>query len=219
MGRARKLSFCLPCFFVPQGFRMNRICPIAVAVLFAAAAPAAHAQALSPAATMESYNDGVVAIMKARLPIEGRVSRFEKLVADYYDMPAIASLVVGPKWTLASPAERKAVTDALTHHSAVSLARNFASFNGETFTVDPAVASRGTSSIVKVTIAGKGSSNLLQYRLRQTPAGWRIVDVTSEGVSQLALQRAELASTINSEGMAGLAKKLAQRDAALIRKP
>jgi phospholipid transport system substrate-binding protein len=168
---------------------------------------------------MEGYNDGVVAIMKARLPIEGRVGRFEKLVAEYYDMPAIASLVVGPKWTMASAAERKAVTDALTHHSAVSLARNFASFNGETFTVDPTVASRGTSSIVKVTIAGKGSSNLLQYRLRQTPAGWRIIDVTSEGVSQLTLQRAELASTIASEGMTGLAKKLAQRDAALIRKP
>ena len=193
--------------------------PIAAAALFAVAASGVHAQSVSPVATMEGYNDGVVAIMKAKLPIEGRVARFEKLVADHYDMPAIASLVVGPKWTMASAAERKAVTEALTHHSAVSLARNFVSFNGETFTVDPAVASRGTSSIVKVTIAGKGSSNLLQYRLRQAPAGWRIVDVTSEGVSQLTLQRAELASTINSEGMAGLAKKLAQRDAALIKKP
>lgn len=193
--------------------------PIAIAATFAIAAPAAYAQAADPAAMMERYNDGVVAIMQAKLPIEGRVSRFEKLVAEYYDMPAIASLVVGPKWTLATAAERKAVTEALTHHSAVSLARNFVSFNGETFTVDPAVASRGTSSIVKVTIAGKGSSNLLQYRLRQTPAGWRIVDVTSEGVSQLTLQRAELASTIASEGMMGMAKKLAQRDAALIKKP
>ena len=55
----------------------------------------------TPAATMASYNDGVVAIMKAKLPIDGRVSRFEKLVGDYYDMPGIAQLVVGPKWATA----------------------------------------------------------------------------------------------------------------------
>jgi phospholipid transport system substrate-binding protein len=194
---------------------LSRLAPLALLAIPAAV----QAQAADPAATMASYNDGVMAIMKARLPIDPRVARFERLVGDYYDMPGIAQLVVGPKWAGASAADKQAVIAALTHHSAVSLARNFASYNGEKFTVDPAVASRGTSSVVKVTIAGKGSSALLQYRLRQTPAGWRIVDVVSEGVSQLALQRAELASTIAAEGVGGLAKKLAQRDAELIKKP
>lgn len=189
------------------------------ATIIAAVPVAAQAQAADPAATMAAYNDSVIAIMKAKLPIEARVARFEPLVRDTYDMPGIAALVVGPKWTTASPADKKAVIDALTHHSAVSLGRNFVAFNGETFKVDPNVASRGTSSIVKVTIAGKGSSNLLQYRLRQTPAGWRIVDVVSGGVSQLALQRAELASTVTSDGVGGMAKKLAARDAELIKKP
>lgn len=191
-----------------------------LAALSLLAAPAAlYAQAADPAATMADYNNGVIAIMKAKLPIDARVTRFEKLVSDHYDMPGIAQLVVGPKWAAASPADKKAAIDALTHHSAVSLARNFVSFGGEKFTVDPNVASRGTSSIVKVTIAGKGSSALLQYRLRQTPAGWRIIDVTSEGVSQLTLQRSELASTIAAEGVGGMAKKLAARDAELIKKP
>lgn len=194
----------------------SRFATITVAIVVAPVA--SYAQAADPAATMAAYNDGVIAIMKAKLPIEARVSRFETLVRDTYDMPGIASLVVGPKWTTASPADRQAVIAALTHHSAVSLGRNFKAFNGESFKVDPAVVSRGTSSIVKVTIAGKGSSNLLQYRLRQTPAGWRIVDVVSEGVSQLALQRAELGSTVASDGVGGMAKKLAQRDAELIRK-
>jgi phospholipid transport system substrate-binding protein len=191
----------------------------AVLAAFAVAPAAVYAQAADPAATMTAYNDEVIAIMKAKLPIDGRVTRFEKLVSGTYDMAGIAQLVVGPKWATATPADRKAAIDALTHHSAVQLARNFVSYNGEKFTVDPTVASRGTSSIVKVTIAGKGSSALLQYRLRQTPAGWRIIDVTSEGVSQLTLQRSELAGTIASDGVAGMAKKLAARDAELIKKP
>jgi phospholipid transport system substrate-binding protein len=192
---------------------------LAAIAAFIAAPAAVRAEAADPTATMVAYNDDVVAIMKARLPIEARVGRFETLVRDTYDMPGIAALVVGPKWTTATSADKKAAIDALTHHSAVSLGRNFVAFNGESFKVDPAVVSRGTSSIVKVTIAGKGSSNLLQYRLRQTPGGWRIVDVVSGGVSQLTLQRAELSGTVASDGVGGMARKLAQRDAELIRKP
>lgn len=202
-----------------SGFILRPVMAFAAAAGLAATPVVAHAEAVAAAATMTSYNDDVVAIMKGKLPVDSRVTRFQKLVAETYDMPGIAALVIGPKWTSAAPTERAAAVEALTHHSAVSLARNFVAFNGETFKVEPAIVSRGSSSIVKVTIAGKGSSNLLQYRLRQTPAGWRIVDVVSGGVSQLALQRAELASTVASDGVGGMAKKLAARDAELIRKP
>jgi phospholipid transport system substrate-binding protein len=94
----------------------------------------------------------------------------------------------------------------------VSLAKNFTSFGGEKFVTDPKVAARGAASIVKVTIQSAGRSDILQYRMRETGGDWRIVDVISEGVSNLALQRAELSGTIASDGIAGMAKKLAAKD-------
>jgi phospholipid transport system substrate-binding protein len=197
----------------------NRMASPSVAALalaaFAIAPVAAIAAVNDPAGTLSSYNDGVVAVMKAGLGTPARVARFETLVKTHYDMPAIAALVVGPKWAAASPADRTAAITALTRHSAVSLARNFTGFGGEKFITDPNVAARGTSSIVKVTIASKDGTNVLQYRLRQNGGDWRIIDVVADGVSQLALQRAELATTIASEGVAGMAKKLAARDANL----
>lgn len=180
-----------------------------LAVLFAGPAHAAD-----PAADrLQSYDDQVIAVMKAKLPLAARVARFEGLVASYYDMPAIAALVVGPAWSSAPAADKQAAIGALTRHSAISLARNFDSYGGERFTIDPVVTPRGSARIVRLTIASGKSSNVLLYQMRQSDGAWRIVDVVAEGVSQLAVQRSDLASAVASGGAAGLAKRLAQVDA------
>lgn len=189
---------------------MHRPLPALIATLVVAA-PSLAAEA-TPAARLASYNDAVVAIMKARQPLAARVTRFETLVKAYYDMPGLTALVVGPKWASASPEDKAAAIAALTRHSAVSLAKNFADYDGERFTTDPNALPRGNSSIVKVTIAGKSVSAVLQYRLRQVGGEWRIFDVIADGISQTALQRAELAGTIAADGIAGMTKKLAEKD-------
>lgn len=184
--------------------------PTRLAVFAAAVAIASPALAEDPAAArIAAYDDQVIAIMKARLPMPARIERFTGLVRTYYDMPAIAALVVGPAWAGTSAADRQAATAALTRHSAVSLARNFKSYGGETFRIDPAVSARGASKVVRVTIG----SDVLLYQLQPAGGQWKIVDVVSGGVSQLAVQRSDLASTIASGGAAGLAKRLAEVDA------
>ena len=169
----------------------------------------AQAQAIDAAQRMTGYNDAVIAIMKAKAPLPARADRFELVVKAYYDMPTIAALVVGPAWTSASPADRAEAITALTRHSAVSLARNFASYSGERFTVDPKVIERGPDRVVKVTI----NTDTLLYRMRQSAGQWKIVDVVSSGVSNLALQRADLQTTLEKGGIAGMVKRLGQLDA------
>ncbi len=186
-------------------------------IMLVAAVPSAAAT--EPAARMAAYNDGVVAIMKAKLGDKARVDRFEVLVRDSYDMAGIAALVVGTKWPAATPTEKQTAIAALTRHSAVSLAHNFVRYGGERFVVDPAVVARGTSSVVKVTIFSTGRSDVLQYRMRQADGEWRVLDVVAQGVSQLAVQRADLAATLASAGIAGLARKLGEIDAKLLATP
>jgi phospholipid transport system substrate-binding protein len=186
---------------------------LAAALAFVSTPAAIHAQAVDPGAHIAAYDDAIVAIMKQKLGLSARVDRFENLVRDYYDMPAIAQLVVGPKWAASSAADRSAATAALTHHSAVQLARNFKAFDGEKFVVDPNVISRGASRIVRVTIVSRGGKDLLLYQLRQSGSGWKIVDVISGGVSQLAVQRSDAAAIVASGGAAALAQRLAKLDA------
>jgi len=180
--------------------------------LIALAVPVAvQAQASDPAAArIGAYDDAVIGIMKAKLGTAARADRFAPLVKSYYDMPGIAALVVGPAWGSASASDKAAAIEALTRHSAVSLARNFKSFSGERFTVSPQVIARGAEKVVKVTIG----SDQLFYRMRQAGGSWKIVDVISGGVSNLALQRADLASTVQGGGISAMVKKLGQLDAA-----
>lgn len=188
--------------------------PFAMLVTAVAMATPALAATGDAADRLGRYDDQVVAIMKAKLPLSQRIARFEPLVQSYYDMPAIAALVVGPAWAGASSADKQAATAALAHHSAVTLARNFDSYGGERFTIDPAVQARGISQVVKLTIQSKSKSNQLLYRMQRGSDGqWRIVDVVADGVSQLAVQRSDLASTVQAGGAAGLAKRLTQLDA------
>lgn len=181
-----------------------------LAALLTFAVPAvAHAEATYPAGRIAAYDDAVIGVMKAKLGTAARADRFEPIVKAYYDMPAIAGLVAGPAWAGASAADKATAITALTRHSAVSLARNFKDYDGTPFRVDPKVIERGPDRVVKVTI-GK---DVLYYRMRQSAGTWKIVDVISGGVSNLALQRADLATTIQSAGLPGMAKKLAQLDA------
>lgn len=186
---------------------MKMLLPIALLL----STPAAAATG-DPIDRMSKYDNGVVAIMREKLPLAMRIPLFEALVRNYYDMPAIAALVVGSGWTGTSALDRASAISSLTHHSAVTLARNFASYDGERFTVDPSATARGARQVVKVTIGSAGGGNVLLYALQKGAGGWRIVDVISDGVSQLAVQRADLASTVASGGAAGLARRLAQVD-------
>jgi phospholipid transport system substrate-binding protein len=179
--------------------------------LLAAAPAVAQAEAGDPAvARISAYDDAVVAIMKAKLPsVSARADRFEPVVRGYYDMPTIAALVAGPAWASASASDKAAAVAALTRHSAVSLAKNFKSYDGTPFVVDPKPIARGGAQVVKVTIGG----DTLYYRMRNAGGSWKIVDAISGGVSQLALQRADLASTVQAGGLPAMVKKLQQLDA------
>nr|WP_243843353.1 ABC transporter substrate-binding protein [Sphingomonas vulcanisoli] len=176
--------------------------------LFLALAAPSHAAEIGAAAHVAAYDDKVIAVMKEGLPTAQRIARFQTIVAQSYDMPAIAALVIGPGWASASAADKSAAIQALTRHSAISLARNFKSYSGEKFVVDPTVQQRGNDSIVKVRIG----SDILYFRVHRSGSGWSIIDVISGGVSQLAVQKSDLASTA-AGGAAAVAKRLQQVDA------
>ncbi|AEI37292.1 MAG: ABC transporter substrate-binding protein [Zymomonas mobilis subsp. pomaceae] len=181
--------------------------------IFIAAVPViVHAQATDPAAAqIDAYHNAIIDIMKQgkSLGISGRTSRFETIVRDYYDMQTMTSLVVGASWASANAGDREHAIEALEHHSAVMLASNFVSYGGEQFKTEQPVTSRGADKLVRATI----TSDKLIYRMRLNQGKWKIVDIISDGVSQLAVQRADFSSTVASGGIPALVHKLTSLDA------
>jgi len=186
---------------------------VALAAMLTAAPCFAQAVPGDIAARIAAYDDAVIAIMKAKGGLPVRADRFEAVVREYYDIPAMAAIVVGSKWAATSAEDRAAAIKALTRHSALTLARSFGTYDGQVFAIDPQIISRGTRRIVKVTITSSDKKDMVFYQLRDG-VQWKIVDVISDGVSQLALQRADVASTVSSGGAAALVARFGKLDAA-----
>jgi phospholipid transport system substrate-binding protein len=49
--------------------------------------------------------------------------------------------------------------------------------------------------------------------MRKTPEGWKIYDITIEGVSLVLTYRAEFESIVRASGVDGLLKRLQQKNA------
>ena len=191
-----------------------------MAALLAAAPILVAAQPSNPAAgRIEAYNQAVIGVMKdgPKLGLKGRAARFQPIVSEYYAMPTIAQIAAGAGWASASQADRQALITAMTKHSAASLASNFDRYAGEKFTVDPDVKQRGVDRLVSSTITPtSGNPTTLIYRMRDVGGQARIIDVIAEGVSQLAMQRADFAQTVASGGLPALVRKLASIDAKML---
>jgi phospholipid transport system substrate-binding protein len=181
-------------------------------IALAALAPAASAPAADPAAAqIESFDAALVETMKhgKTLGLEGRSAKLHPTIVQLFEIPAMAQFAVGPRWQTMSPADQKAIIEALTRYTVRTYAKNFDNYDGEVFKVDPHVAAHGPDRLVKTTVTGSsGTPTNLSYRMRQYNGAWKVIDVYYNAVSQVTAERADFASTLASGGATALVHKL-----------
>ena len=180
------------------------------AALCLAAAGAAQA-ASDPAATrVEALCNGVLdAVKQAKgANATARARAMQPAVEQGFNLEVMAQFAIGEPWTKMTPKEHASVVAALTRYTAARYAQEFDSYAGQRCAVDPAVTTRGPDKLVKSQIAEAGETTSVNYRMRAFGGEWRVIDVFFKGVSQLATQRADFASVVQSGGAAGLTAKL-----------
>lgn len=184
---------------------------LAALLLLSTLALPAQAQGNDPAAmSVQNFYDALIASMKAGGTAKSRYEKLKPAVEQDFDLPGMTALSVGPTWASISAADQKALIDAFERMTIANYARNFDSYHGEKFFVDPEVQTRGADKLVKSTMnPGSSDAVAFNYRLHQAGNNWKIVDVYLAGnISQLAQKRADFATTLSSSGPQGLAKKI-----------
>ena len=179
---------------------------IALAVGLAYAPVARAAEADPAAARIEVFDRALIETMKQG-PALGAMGRYRKLapvVEESFNLPVMTQFAVGPAWAGMSAADRQALVKAFTRLSVASYAHNFDRFGGERFTIDPKVETRGPDKIVQAHLIAGGKTVNLIYRMRQSAAGWRIVDVYYDNISQLTTRRSDFAAPLAAAGAKGL---------------
>ena len=196
-----------------KSFAMAQILTLALAAtpaLLTIAVPAAQAQAADPAATqVRGFYDALTASMKMGGSAKGRYDRLRPAVEKAFDLPAMTATAVGPSFAAMSDADKKMLIEAFTRMTVANYAKNFDSFGGETFTVEPASITRGSDRFVKSTMKTSRETIAFNYRTHQAGGEWKITDVYLAGnISQMAQKRSDFASTLASGGASGLAKRM-----------
>ncbi len=174
---------------------------------------AVAAQADPAAAQVETFDNSLLATMKAgkALGAKGRARQLAPAVQRAFDLPSMTSFAVGPAWSQFTPAQKQQVIEAFTRLSVASWAHNFDSYSGEQFVIDPNVQTRGTDKLVQTKLTRpSGDPVSLIFRMRQVGGTWKIIDVYYGAISQLTTRRSDFAGPVASGGAAGLVAHLNQ---------
>ena len=197
---------------------MNRVLKSLSVALMLTAAPAlmaietvpVQAQAADPAVEqVQGFYDALQASMKSGGTAKARYEKLKPAVEKAFDLPAMTATAVGPSWASASDADKKALVDAFSRMTIANYAKNFDSYGGEKFTVEPASVARGSDHFVKSAMKTSKETIAFNYRTHQVGSEWKITDVYLAGnISQMAQKRSDFAATLASGGASGLAKRI-----------
>lgn len=168
---------------------------------------------------VESLHDEMLAVMKdgKALGFDGRLARLQKAIEDRYDFAFMAEKSVGLAWKDIDEAQRAQLVDAMGRLAGNTYAGRMKDFSGEKFeTLGTQPAAQATMLVRTQILEPTGKKTSLDYRLRETPAGPKIVDVFYDGtVSELAMRRSEYSSLLKKGGfpllMDAIEKKIAEQ--------
>jgi phospholipid transport system substrate-binding protein len=176
-------------------------------------AGAAFAQSSDPAAArIESFDSALIKTLQAgkAAGAAGRAKVIGPAVEQTFDLAFMTRVAVGPDWTKMSADDQAALQKAFSRYTVANLAKNFSDYSGQKLDLDGAVVDRAPDKIVKTKLSSPGGSPVsLAYRMRQDGGTWKVIDVYyNGGISQLATQRSDFASTLSSGGAKALVAKL-----------
>jgi phospholipid transport system substrate-binding protein len=202
--------------------RIQLAARILMAIVSTSAAGGLRAEAAepgSPPAIVESLNAVMLDVMKnaETLGYAGRRDKLMPALDAAYDVSFMAEKVVGRHWDKLSEDERKRWVALFREFLAANYAGRFDRHSGQSFETLGQEPSAFDTVLVKTRIVDPGGENVnLDYRLHETPAGWRIVDVYLKGtVSELALRRSDYTAVLERDGIEALATYLREKISAL----
>ena len=186
---------------------------------FTLAASAWAQQNLAPNELVQKITDEVLAAVKSDKELaagdkQKAVKLAEEKVLPYVDFEHATRLAVGRAWREATPEQRKRLVTEFRNMLVRTYSNAIGTYQGQTLKVLP---SRGKAdpeeTIVRTQFVRPGGQPLpIDFSMHQTPEGWKVYDITVEGVSLVLTYRSEFDAIVKQQGIDGLIKALATKN-------
>ena len=180
----------------------------------------AHADDListdTPEATVASLHRGLIAASQSGGSVDARYHMLEPLIEKTHDLRYIAEFALRKQWPMLSETDRQRYVAAFEKLSVMTYASRFKNVSANTFkSAGPTTVESGRAHVLTA-IARQGQPDVsLDYMLEQKDGAWRIINIIADGVSDLALKRAEYQRILGSGSIDDLIKQLEAQTARL----
>jgi phospholipid transport system substrate-binding protein len=191
----------------------------AAGALVALESGAAEISTESPAATITALQGGLIAAAAAESALDDRYRALEPLIVATHDLPYIAEFALRRQWPALTEDQKRRFVASFQRLSVMTYAARFGNVASDAFR-PLEVGEPDANARVQVTTAIKRTDQpdvTLEYLLQQGEQGWRIINIVADGVSDLALKRAEYQRVFASGGIDGLIAELEQQTERLAR--
>jgi phospholipid transport system substrate-binding protein len=136
-------------------------------------------------------------------------------VLPHFNFEHMTKLAVGKSWRTATPEQKQALMTEFRVMLVRTYTKAFTSYRDQTVEVKPfKLDAAATEVTVKTAIVKPGAQQpiLVDYDMEKTPTGWRVYDLTVEGVSLVTSYRGTFADQIQQIGIDGLIKTLVDKN-------
>jgi phospholipid transport system substrate-binding protein len=187
--------------------------------LFTFLAPAT-AQELGPEELVKKLTSDVMTSIKTDKDLaagdkQKALKLAEEKILPHIDFQEATRLAVGRAWRDATPEQRKRLVDEFRSMLVRTYSNALEGYQGQEMKVLPSRNKAGDSEATvrnQFTRAG-GKPVPIDYQMRKTDSGWKIYDISVEGISLVLTYRSEFDQVVKQEGIDGLIKRLSQKNA------
>ena len=186
--------------------------------LFLLCAPALALEE-SPDALIKKVTDDVLTIVRQDKDIQSgntakAIELVEVKVLPFFDFQHMTALAMGRDWRVASPEQRKRLTDEFKTLLVRTYSNALTGYKNQTVRYKPTkMQSTDTDVLVRTEIVQPGSKPIaLDYSLEKNTDGWKVYDVVVAGVSLVTNYRSTFNQEVRANGVDGLIQMLANKN-------
>ena len=138
----------------------------------------------------------------------------EEKVLPLIDFEEATRLAVGRAWAQAAPEQRNRLVEEFRRMLVRTYSNAISAYEGQTMQVLPVRMKPGDTEVTVRNryIRAGGKPLPVDYAMHKTAEGWKIYDITVEGVSLVLTYRSEFDAIVKQEGIDGLIKRLEEKN-------
>jgi len=201
--------------------KMRNLLRFFLVLFMAAGAAGAAAQDLAPDALVKRTTEEILNLLKNDKELRANSNKLTALVDEkvlpHFNFSRMTMLAVGRPWRDATPQQQQSLVREFRTLLVRTYSTAIETYREQTIDVKPLTAKPSDTEVtVRTQINQPGGQPIpMDYRMEKTPQGWKVFDVTVEGVSIVTTYRSTFQNEVTKGGIDGLIKTITAQNAKL----